>query len=91
MGGLSSLAKFTARNAAAFLGGVGLLATFVALLVSSLVGDSLVIHGVSTWISATVIVWLTTAVASLLLPFLLVKAGVDAARSRKENNRLPNV
>lgn len=82
------LAKFTARNAAAFLGGVGLLATWVALLVTSLVGNSLEIRGgVSTWIATTVVVWLATAVASLVLPFLLVRAGVDAARERGKGRR----
>lgn len=80
------LMKFTARNAAAFLGGVGLLATFVSLLVTSMVGDSLEIDGgASTWIAATVIVWLATAIATLVLPFLLVKSGVNAARDRAQN------
>ncbi len=80
------IAKVTARNAAALLGGVGLLATFVALLATSLVGDSLTITGgVSTWLAATLLVWLVTALATLLLPFLLVKAGVQAVRG--ENSR----
>jgi hypothetical protein len=75
------IAKVAARNAAALLGGVGLIATFVALLVTSWVGDSLTIDGgAATWIAATVIVWLATALATLLLPFLLLKAGVESAR-----------
>lgn len=78
------LMKFTARNAAAFMGGVGLLATFVALLVASLVGDSLTITGgAATWIAATVVVWLVTALATLLLPFALVRAGVESARAKR--------
>lgn len=77
------LLKFAARNAAAFLGGVGLVATFVALLVAKYVGDALSISGgVGTWIAATVIVWLATAIATLILPFALVKAGVQSARRR---------
>lgn len=82
------LAKVTARNASALLGGVGLLATFVALLATTLLGDSLTIDGgVSTWIAATVIVWLVTALATLLLPFLLLKAGVQSARRGSASGR----
>jgi hypothetical protein len=77
------IAKVTARNASALLGGVGLLSTFVALWLTTLVGDSLTIEGgPATWLTATVIVWLATAVATLLLPLILVKAGIQAARAR---------
>jgi hypothetical protein len=71
------LLKVAAKNATAFLGGIGLLATFVALVVATLVGDSLTIDGgVATWILATLIVWLVTALATLLLPFLLIRKAV---------------
>lgn len=77
------IAKVTAKNASALLGGVGLLSTFVALWLTTLIGDSLTIDGgVSTWLIATLIVWLATALATLLLPIILVKAGVEAARAK---------
>ncbi len=80
------LARFAAKNASAFLGGVGLVATFVALVAATALGDSLTITGgVETWIAATVIVWLVTALATLLLPFALVKAGVESARERRSD------
>jgi hypothetical protein len=76
------IAKVVSQNARAFLGGVGLLSTFVALLLASFFGDSLVITGgVLTWVGATVLTWLFTAVATLLLPLALVKAGVKRARN----------
>lgn len=76
------LARIAAKNASAFLGGVGLVATLIALVVASLAGDALVIRGgITTWLSATVIVWLVTAIATLLLPVAFLKAGVQAARS----------
>lgn len=79
------LIKVAAANARAFLGGIGLVATFVALVVASLVGDALTISGgVATWVLASLVVWLATAVATLLLPFALLKAGVESARSRRE-------
>ena len=35
-------------------------------------------------VATTVIVWLVTAIATMLLPFLLAKAGVKHAREEKE-------
>lgn len=72
------LAKVAAKNATALLGGIGLLATFVALLVASWIGDALTIEGgVGTWLAATVIVWLVTALATLLLPLVLLREARD--------------
>lgn len=71
------------RNAEAFLGGVGIVSTLVALWVASLFGDALTISGLSTWLVAAVIVWLAAALASFLLPFILLKAGVQNARERR--------
>ena len=74
------LTKMAMANASAFLGGMGLVSTFVALLIVTIVGDALTIDGVSTWVLATLIVWLATALASLLLPMILVKRTVEARR-----------
>jgi uncharacterized membrane protein YvlD (DUF360 family) len=61
------------RSRVAALGGVALIATFVALLVTDLLSDGLSIEGAGTWIAATVIVWLAAMVATLILPFLGLK------------------
>ena len=76
------LAKVTAKNASALLGAVGLISTFLALLVSATVSDGLTIDGASTWLLASLIVWLVTMLATLLIPIILVKMGVEAARNR---------
>ena len=75
-------AKVAARNAPAFLGGIGLLTTFVALFAANQLTKGLSISGgVGTWIAATVIVWLANAVATLALPLLLAKAGLESRRT----------
>lgn len=80
------IVKFVHRNAEAFIGGVGLVSTFVALLLASLLGgDGISISGVGTWIAATVIVWVVTALATLVVPWLLAKAGVAHARESRES------
>jgi hypothetical protein len=78
-------AKLTARNAPALLGATGLISTFVSLLVADLISDGLTITGIDTWVFATLIVWITTMLATLLLPIILVKLGVDSARDRRSS------
>ena len=72
------ITKLTVKNAPAFTGGVGLLSTFVALLIASLIADGLVISGWQTWVLATLVVWLVTALAAFLLPLVLLRRAVDA-------------
>lgn len=67
------LAKVVARGAPAFLGGIGLVSTFVALWLASLFPGGLTIEGWQTWILAALVVWLVTAVATLLLPLVLLR------------------
>lgn len=66
------ITKVAARNAPAFLGGIGLVSTFVALVIASIFGG-LTITGWRTWVLATIVVWLATALATLLLPLVVLK------------------
>jgi hypothetical protein len=75
-------AKVAARNAPAFLGGIGLVSTFVALLAATTLTESLTITGGAvTWLAATVVVWMATALATLALPVLLAWVGLESRRS----------
>jgi hypothetical protein len=78
-------AKLANRYARALLGGVGLISTFIALLVAHFFTGGLQISGLSAWIAATAVVWLVTALATWLLPFLFVKKKVNDKRSSKES------
>jgi hypothetical protein len=64
--------KMSSRYASAFLGGIGLLSTLVALILASVLTHGLAIRGIGSWISATVLVWLVTAVATLIMPVLVL-------------------
>lgn len=75
------LAKVAHRHARTLLGGVGLISTFVALLVAHFFTNGLQITGFTAWIAATVVVWLVTALATWLLPFLFVKKKVAERRA----------
>ncbi len=74
------LFKIASQNARAFLGGIGLVATFIALLVANLIPGGITITGWRTWILCTLVVWLVTAVASFFLPILFLKKKVVRAR-----------
>ncbi len=78
------IARTAHRNAPALMGGIGLVTTFVALLITDLVTDGLSIEGTQTWILATLIVWLASLIAVLLIPLILVKMGVESARKRRD-------
>ena len=77
------LLKITRRHANALIGGIGLLSTFVALLIAVLIPQAGIgIDGPVAWIIGTLIVWLVTALASWLLPPLFIRRKVqDRARS----------
>jgi len=71
------LARVAKRNAPAFLGGIGIISTFVALVVVVLIpGAGLRIEDLVSWILAPVVVWLVTALATLLLPMIFIKKKV---------------
>jgi putative membrane protein len=75
------LASQLRNRRSAALGGVSLIATFVALLVTDLLSDGLSIEGVGTWIAATVIVWVASLLAAFILPFLGLKKFMEERRA----------
>jgi len=76
------LASVMRRNqsASAALGGVSLISTFVALLVTDVFSDGLSISGIGTWIGATVVVWLGSLLAVFILPYLGLKKYLEERR-----------
>jgi uncharacterized membrane protein YvlD (DUF360 family) len=61
------------KYAPAVLGGIGLVSTFVALLIASFFPGGLTITGIDTWVLASLIVWLITALGGWLLPLLILR------------------
>ncbi|SEJ52614.1 phage holin family protein [Demequina mangrovi] len=56
------------KRARAVVGGVGIISTFVALLITATLTSGLQIHGFGTWAAATLLVWLITAIGVWVLP-----------------------
>ncbi|OJX70967.1 MAG: hypothetical protein BGO95_11580 [Micrococcales bacterium 73-13] len=74
--------KQARRSAPALLGGIGLVSTFVALLITSFFPGGISVTGniIVTWILATLIVWIITALGAWLLPLIFLK---DRAEKRR--------
>ena len=72
--------KMASRYAAAFLGGIGLVSTLVALILTTIFTDGLRIDGLGSWVWATLVVWLVTAVATLLLPLVVLRNRTQIAQ-----------
>jgi uncharacterized membrane protein YvlD (DUF360 family) len=75
---LPFLASQLRGRGASALGGVALLATLVALIVTDLVSDGLSIEGIGDWIAATLIVWLASLLAAFILPYLGLRKYLEA-------------
>jgi len=71
------------RYASAILGGIGLVSTFLALWVATLIGDALEISGASTWIGVTVVVWLIGALGGWFLGWLVLTRWWDRRQEQK--------
>jgi O-antigen/teichoic acid export membrane protein len=68
------------RSPAGALGGVALISTFLALVVTDLVSDGVSISGIGTWLGATVVVWVASLLAIFILPFLGLKKYLEERR-----------
>jgi hypothetical protein len=69
--------RLTRRHAAPLLGGIGIISTFLAILMVVLIPNAGI--GISeplAWVLAPVIVWIVTALATWLLPMVLLKKEV---------------
>lgn len=75
--------KMARRYAPALLGGIGLVSTFLALLIASFFPGGITISGIVTWILGTLIVWIVTALGGWVLPLIFLKEKVKNSGSSK--------
>lgn len=74
--------KVTRRHAPAMLGGIGIISTFVAILIVVIIpGAGIGISDPLAWVLAPVVVWIVTALATWLLPPLFIKKQVQERRA----------
>lgn len=71
------------RYLPALRGGIALVTTLVVLLLTTLFTGGLTIEGLTAWILAPLIIWLTSVLAGVLLPLVLFKKALGAAKDNK--------
>lgn len=76
--------KVALRNVPALMGGIALVTTFVGLWITDLASDGLSISGVKTYVLATLIVWIFSLVANLLLPLVIFKNTLSKRRDKSD-------
>lgn len=77
------ISKLADRYAPVLMGGIGIVSTLVALIVVVLLPiGGLRITDAAGWILGAVIVWIVTALGSVLLPMIFIKRRVAERRSR---------
>ena len=76
------IAKLADRYAPVLMGGIGIVSTLIALVVVVLLPiGGLRITDVAGWIIGAVIVWIVTALCSILLPLIFLKREVKDRKS----------
>ena len=76
--------KMALRYLPARRGGIVLVTTFVGLLLTSIFTDSLSIRGLSTWVMAPPIIWISVLLAGVLLPMVIFKKTLATVKQRSE-------
>lgn len=65
--------KIALTNASFLVGGIALVTTLIGLIITTVFTDGLQISGLATWVAATVIIWIFSVVANLVLPLMIFK------------------
>lgn len=69
----------------AFRGGVALVTILVVLVLTTLFTGGLTITGVVAWVLASLIIWLTTILAGILLPLFIFKKTLGKVKDSRSN------
>lgn len=79
------ISKIADRHAPVLLGGIGIFSTLIALIIVVLLPiGGLRIVDVTGWLLGAVIVWLVTALGTMLLPLIFLKRKVGDAREKRD-------
>lgn len=76
------MTSISVKYAPALRGGVALVTTLIGLVVAAWLSDGLTISGFSTWIVGTLIVWLGSVLAAVILPLFLFRKATGRSPRR---------
>ncbi len=67
------ITKLSQKSFPQLMGGISLVTIFVGLWITSLLVDDMQIGGLANWLAATLIVWIGSLIAAVLLPKYVFK------------------
>lgn len=67
------ITKITFKNFPQLMGGIALVTIFVVLFITASIMPGMEIGGISNWLAATLLVWLGSLIATVLLPIYVFK------------------
>ena len=73
------ITKISLKNFPQLMGGIALVTIFLGLFITDILMPGMEIGGISNWLAATLLVWIGSLIASILLPLYVFKqlAGKD--------------
>lgn len=75
--------KMALTSASFLVGGISLVTILVGLIITNVFTDGVSISGLTTWVLATLIVWIFSIVANLVLPLIIFKKTLQKAKESK--------
>ena len=71
------ITKISLKNLPQLMGGIALVTIFLGLWLTDIIMPGMSIGGISNWLAATLLVWLGSLLAGILLPMYLLKEAVE--------------
>lgn len=76
------ITKISLKQLPQLMGGVALVTVSIGLLITDLLLGGMSIGGVANWLAATLLVWLGSLIATILIPIYVFRQLADGARTR---------
>jgi hypothetical protein len=77
------ITKISFKSFPQLMGGIALVTIFAGLFVTDTIMAGMEIGGISNWLAATLLVWLGSLIASILLPLYVFKQLAEKARENR--------
>jgi hypothetical protein len=75
------ITKISVKSFPQLMGGIALVTIFIGLFITEILMSGMTIGGISNWLAATLLVWLGSLIASILLPIYVFKQLAEGAKA----------
>lgn len=80
------ITKMAIQYVPALRGGIALVTTFIGLLITTTFTDGLTISGITVWLLAPLVIWLSVVLAGILLPLVLFRRALGNVRESRKSD-----